>query len=157
MSWTYSGDPFSSELDSVRFLLGDTDTTDKLPISDEEVTWLLSENNDNVYFAAAAAAEQVAGQFAREVPYAADGVSYGGDELQNKYMSLAAQLREEGKRRGRLAAPYDGSNRCLDWRENVERISIGMNDIRREGANMPTGGDYLNPLTGDSDSPLAMG
>ena len=30
MAWSYSGDPDSSALDSVRFLVGDTDTNDQL-------------------------------------------------------------------------------------------------------------------------------
>lgn len=158
MTWSYSGDPSFSAQDAVRYLLGDTDTTDQLPISDEEISWLLVEW-DNPYFAAAAAAEQVAGQFAREVSYSADGVSYGGNELQDKYMALAGQLRLLGKRKGRLGMPYDGSNdpRYNDWRKQVEEIGIGVHDNRRDGANMDEdSGPSINPILG-GDGGLAVG
>ncbi len=38
MTWTYSGDPATNARDSVRFLVGDTDTNDQL-VSDEEIAW----------------------------------------------------------------------------------------------------------------------
>ena len=156
MSWTYSGDPSSSSIDQVRFLLGDTDSTDKLTLSNEEITWLISEWDNNLYFAAAAGAEQLAGQFAREVTYASDGVTYTGTELQQKYLQLATQLRVEYKRKGRLGLPYDGSNdpAYQDWRSRTEEIGIGMHDIRRSGANMDEdSGAPDDPLT----SPFSPG
>jgi hypothetical protein len=40
MTWTYSGDPSSSDLDKVRFLVGDTD--EALPLmQDEEINFLI--------------------------------------------------------------------------------------------------------------------
>lgn len=41
MGWTYSGDPSASDLDEIRYLLGDTDTTDQL-VTDEEIVYALS-------------------------------------------------------------------------------------------------------------------
>lgn len=139
MTWSYSGDPSSSSVDAIRFLLGDTDHDDPLTLSNEEITWLISEWDSNLYLAAAAGAEQLAGQFAKEVTYAADGVTYTGTELQQKYRDLAQSIRVAYKRKGRLAVPYDGSNDNCDWWENVERIRLGMHDVRREGANIDTG------------------
>ena len=37
MAWTYAGDPAASNLATVRFLIGDTDTTDQL-LNDAEIT-----------------------------------------------------------------------------------------------------------------------
>lgn len=55
MTFAYSGNPGQSTLDQVRFLLGDTvDETHVL--EDEEITWLLSENADDPYYAAAGGA-----------------------------------------------------------------------------------------------------
>jgi len=41
MTWTYSGNPANSSSDAVRFLIGDTDTTDQL-ISNEEIAYLVT-------------------------------------------------------------------------------------------------------------------
>lgn len=154
MAWSYSGDPLSSSKDAVRFLLGDTDSTDTLTLSDNEILFLLTEWDGNTYFAAAAGAEQLAGQFAREVAFSSDDVSFGGDDLQQKYITLAVQLRAMGRRRGKAALPYDGSNDCADWQENVEKLRLGITDNRRDGANAPTG-FYLNPLLDQDTSGYA--
>ena len=45
MSWTYSGDPATSDKDAVRFLTGDTDAGDQLA-SDEEIAYALSQRPD---------------------------------------------------------------------------------------------------------------
>ena len=42
MTWTYSGDPSANARDAIRFLIGDTDTTDQL-LSDEEIAWVNTE------------------------------------------------------------------------------------------------------------------
>ena len=42
MTWTYSGDPATNARDSIRFLVGDTDTNDQL-VSDEEIAWTNSQ------------------------------------------------------------------------------------------------------------------
>ena len=49
MSWSYSGNPSSSDLDALRFLIGDTD--ENAPImQDEELQYLITEygSNENV-------------------------------------------------------------------------------------------------------------
>ena len=53
MAWTYSGNPGSSDLDHIRFLIQDTDTTDQL-FSNEELTYLFNSYGD-AYSAAIAA------------------------------------------------------------------------------------------------------
>ena len=65
MTWTYSGDPGSSELDEVRFLIQDTDTDDQL-LSDEELTYLLDSYGDP-YSAAIAAVVSLIGKASRAV------------------------------------------------------------------------------------------
>lgn len=157
MTWSYNGDPSASPKDAVRFLLGDTDSTDELTLSDEEIAYLLSTWDNDSYFAAAAGAEQLAGQYAREVSYASDGVNYSGDELQQKFIQLAQRLRWQRKRMGQSAVPYDGSNDPAynDWRNQVEEIGIGMHDSRRDGANADEDEVYYNPLTGSADGGYA--
>ncbi len=95
MTWTYSGDPSSSDKDEVRFLVGDTDTSDQL-VSDEEINYALAVWLDlygTKYWVAAVVAENIAGKFTRETSYSADGVSVNLSELQNKFVERARQLR----------------------------------------------------------------
>lgn len=92
MTFSYSGDPTDSELDSVRFLTGDTDA--RLPLlSDEEIEWLITIWGDrNVYYHAAKAAESISAKMSREVSLTADSQSLTLSELQEKYSRLAVSL-----------------------------------------------------------------
>ncbi len=64
MTWSYSGNPASSDSDAVRFLVADTDTTDQL-VSNEEIAYLLTTYNEPA-FASIAAARAIAAKFARQ-------------------------------------------------------------------------------------------
>ena len=46
MSWSYSGNPTTSQIDKYRFMLGDTDEKHPL-MQDEEIQFLIDESNDN--------------------------------------------------------------------------------------------------------------
>jgi hypothetical protein len=65
MTWTYSGNPGASDLDEVRFLIQDTDSTAQL-LSNEELTYLIGAYEDP-YSAAIAAIVSLIGQAARSV------------------------------------------------------------------------------------------
>lgn len=65
MTWTYSGDPGSSTRDLVRFLIGDTDTTDQL-LTNEEIDYLITTFTDG-YSAAIGAVNALIAKFARQV------------------------------------------------------------------------------------------
>lgn len=112
MTWTYSN-PAASDKDAVRFLVGDTDTSDQL-VSNEEIEYTLEEFPDT-YLAAASVAESIASKFAREVTHSADGLSYSGDQLSKHYTDMAERLRHLAKRRRRGGVvPYAGG---ISWRE----------------------------------------
>lgn len=64
MTWTYSGDPASSDRDAVRFTVGDTDSTEEL-VTDEEITYLLGIHN-GVGMASVGAARSIAAKFSRK-------------------------------------------------------------------------------------------
>lgn len=64
MTWTYSGDPSNSSKDAVRFMIGDTDSTDPL-LQDEEITYLVT-IHAAVGMAAVGAARAIAARFSRE-------------------------------------------------------------------------------------------
>jgi len=107
VTWTYD-DPTASDKDAVRFLVGDTDDADPL-ISDEEIGFFLEEWPDSNYHAAAETAESIAARFAREVNQSADGLSWSGDSLSQKYYELADRLRRMAARKRRSGfAPYAG-------------------------------------------------
>lgn len=63
MTWSYSGDPSSSTLDEIRFLIQDTNTNEQL-LSNEEITYLSTEYGDP-YSAAIACVIALIGQAAR--------------------------------------------------------------------------------------------
>ena len=65
MTWSYSGDPTGSDVDSVRFEVGDTDATRPL-VQDEEIAYALS-TEGGVLWTAAAICLALAARFARDV------------------------------------------------------------------------------------------
>ena len=70
MAWSYSGDPDSSALDGIRFLIGDTDTNDQL-LANEEITWMNSQvsgsttSTDALYTVAYRCMITIASKFSR--------------------------------------------------------------------------------------------
>jgi hypothetical protein len=66
VSWSYSGNPASSDRDQVRFLIGDTNTNDQL-VTNEEIDWALTEGGP--YTAAAISARAISALFARRADF----------------------------------------------------------------------------------------
>ena len=64
MTWSYSGNPGSSTLNEIRFLIQDTDTNDQL-LSNEEIEYLIGVWSDP-YAAAIAAVSSLVAKSARE-------------------------------------------------------------------------------------------
>jgi hypothetical protein len=92
--WTYSGDPSDSDRDAVRFLTGLTDTTDQR-INDEEIDWLLTQNNNNVYLAAAATAASVSATYTDQVDKTVGDLSLKYSQRADKYAALSKALAKE--------------------------------------------------------------
>jgi len=67
-----STDTAAGRLNAVRLLVGDTDTTDQ-QIQDEEITFALSQNGNNVYLTASWVARSIAAKYARLVDTDLDG------------------------------------------------------------------------------------
>lgn len=109
MTATYSGDPSSSGADEVRFLLGDTDTT-QAKLSDAEIAFLLTEW-ENPYLAAAAGADQLAATAAQWISFQADGNTLSLSDAQEKYARLADQLRDRFNKRYRSVWYVGGMDR----------------------------------------------
>ncbi|CAB4139492.1 hypothetical protein UFOVP346_52 [uncultured Caudovirales phage] len=105
MSWSYSSNDLnlttsSGRLNTVRFLIGDTDTTDQL-VQNEEITFALSILNNNVYTSAGWVCRAIAAKFSRLVDTeisAALSAKYSTRAKQ--YQQLATQVENQGKRLG---------------------------------------------------------
>jgi len=102
-------DTASGRLNATRLLLGDTDSNDP-QVQDSEVTFALSETNDNVYYAAAWLARVVASKYSRQVTTELDGqLSVEYSDLAKQYSKLADQLEYQGtKAGGRLGIKAGG-------------------------------------------------
>ena len=105
MAWSYDETDLgtttaSGRLNSVRLLLGDTDTNDQ-QVQNEEITFGLAQTNNNVYFAAAWCARVVAAKYSRQVNTSLDGaLSADYTDLAKKYTGLAESLEYQGKKAG---------------------------------------------------------
>jgi hypothetical protein len=111
MTWTYSGNPAASDRDMVRFLIGDTDTTDQLA-TDEEIAWAVNLASNN-YEAAAEIARGLAAKFARYTSTSIDGISMNYGEKAKQFSELAATLDKEGSA-FITALPYAGGTSISD-------------------------------------------
>lgn len=115
MTWSYSGDPSSSDRDAVRFLCGDTDTTNQL-LTDEEIDWILTEES-NVYLAAAQACGSIASTFASKADKSVGDLRISYESIQKQYADRSAKLQSRGAVRS--AMPYAGGISKND-KETVE-------------------------------------
>lgn len=131
MAWSYDETDLDTttaagRLNVVRLLVGDTDTTDQ-QLQDEEITFALSENGDNVYFAAAWASRTIGNKYSRQVDIDLDGqlaVKYS--DLAKNYLKLAENLEYQGKKSGaRLGVAAGGISRTdmEAIRENTDRVA----------------------------------
>lgn len=102
MTWTYSGDPSASELDELRFLLGDTDTTDQ-QLSDEEINYLLREHGDSVVAAGLAACRRLIAQYSRCVDQKTGDIDLKYSQRIAHYKDVMSMIRE-----GLRPTPYAG-------------------------------------------------
>lgn len=90
--FSYSGNPGHSTKDLVRFLIGDTDSSEWL-LQDEEITYLLSLYNGAAANAAIRACEMIIAKFSRLADESAGQVSISFSQKSNSYRSMLGTLR----------------------------------------------------------------
>lgn len=98
-AWTYSGDPSLSARDAVRYYISDTDSANPL-VYDGEIDYLLA-NYATPLFAAAQAARNLGGKFAKQVTSKRVGdlaLTYANQAA--NYMALAASLQSQAEMKG---------------------------------------------------------
>jgi hypothetical protein len=119
----YSGDPSASGVDAVRFWVQDTGTPGLL--TDDEIDYLITFSRldplESPIEIAATAADRICAKYAGRVSINADGVSYSGETLQQKYSTLADRLRKEAAR-VQGGVPFVGGLHC------ARQFSLGMGD-----------------------------
>jgi len=115
MVWSYNS-ALTTDKDRVRFLVGDTNESDKL-LQDEEIEYLLTETT-NVLLVASRAAKAIAARFSRQADKAVGDLRISLSQKAQAYMVLAADLEKRALT----------SSACPTWQEPEEdtKFEIGM-------------------------------
>ncbi|MDE2100081.1 MAG: hypothetical protein KGL39_22695 [Patescibacteria group bacterium] len=145
MGWTYSGDPSASSLDEVRFLVGDTDTSDQL-LQDAEAQYAITKyasldtaattgltKFDGVAPAAVELCVYLASKYARLVDSSVDRVKAFYSQRAEGFRAQAERLKQDLL--GAFAAPWAG-NYDKTWQQSIptnsslvqSQFAIGMTD-----------------------------
>lgn len=106
MLYTYSGDPAASNLDKVRFLIGDTDVTSDPQLTDAEINAMLTDNAGNAYSAAIACVEALISKYSRKVTKSVGDLSISYSDIVGNYRELLAGLRRRAT--VQICTPYAG-------------------------------------------------
>lgn len=112
MTWTYSGNPSSSATDAIRFLIGDTDSTDQL-LSNEEIAWLNTQETGSptstsaLYETAHYACESISAKLARLADTQIGDLNVKLSQKAQGYLVLAKQLMVHADRYN-TPIPYAG-------------------------------------------------
>lgn len=93
MTWTYSGDPASTDNDAIRFLVGDTVSTDPL-VENEEIAFALAQRG-STSGAAATICRSLAAKFAREADTHDDRLSTSHSQRSNAFRRMAEDYEEK--------------------------------------------------------------
>lgn len=150
MAWSYDAtnlgtSTLAERINSVRLLVGDTDTNDQ-QVQNEEITFALNQTNDNVYYAAAWAARTIAAQYSRRVTQNLSGaLSADYSDLQDHYTSLAETLEHQGKKSGAVLGIKAGgiSIAVMDnVRQNTDRVPPSFRRDKFKNPPSYSGDDY---------------
>lgn len=121
-SWTYGGDPTSSPRDQIRFLVGDTDSTDQL-ITDQEISYMLS-MHPNAYEAASHVCLAIAAKMARCMDKSVGSLSRSYSQKYEHYKELAADLKQQAAGQS-SAIPW-----AAGWRRSDDDARLMDTDVR---------------------------
>lgn len=138
MSWNYGGNPASSELDAVRLLIGDTDTTDQ-QLTDEEINYVRGITS-SVRAAAIGCIRLLIARYARKVDKAIGDLKISYSQRLKQYQELITQVQLDIALNSSSAAPYAGGISISD-KETVEEdtdrvepsIKLGIHDNGDQG------------------------
>lgn len=126
MSWTYSGDPSTSSLDSLRFMLGDTDSANPI-LQDEEINWVISQNT-SIDDAAYSVCMGIIAKYSRLADKSVGKVSIKYSQIVKQYQQLANKLWLNA---GIVVTPYAGGIDVADNQAKAADNSIEQPSFRR--------------------------
>lgn len=150
MTFTYDVDDLgtttaSGRRNAVRFLVGDTDSTD-VQVQDDEITFALAQSSDNVYEAGAYCCRAIAAKYSRRVDTELDGaLSASYSDLHAHYMALAENLEAESKKQSGLGVKAGGLSKAdiSVVRQDTDRVSPSFRRDRfRNPPNYDGSADY---------------
>ena len=144
MTWTYGGDPSANSRDYVRFLVGDTDTTDQ-QVSDEEIAAILAVQTNST-LAAARICDAIAATYARQASTSnTEGLSVVASVRMKHYLDLAKRIREqsadESKTYKTVQAKIAVGGRTYDQKDGLDDDSDLIQPNFRFGQD-----DYRDPI-----------
>ena len=118
MAWTYTA-ALTSDLERVRFLIGDTDTNDQ-QLQDAEIDWVNTQTG-NVYMAAAKCCRALAAKYSRQADSAVGDLSVKKSQRAKAYLDLAKKLELDGATN---SPPYTGGISVADKQTYEEDSDI---------------------------------
>lgn len=109
----------SADINNIRFLIGDTDSTD-YAITNENIVFSLSQAGNDVYLAAAICARALAGKYATYVDTRFESVGSDYSQISKQYYALATRLEAQSKKYGKrgLGLPTAGGLTYSDIEAN---------------------------------------
>lgn len=133
--WTYNAAQIAANpLYQLRLLIGDTVQNDK-QLLDEEINYLLTLWNNNIFLAAAQCARGLQAKFARLVDVVQGEMKTNYSNKSKMYALMAVQLQSQGQNRGGATKAYAGGISVADKTtqvENADRVApqfnLGMDD-----------------------------
>lgn len=113
MTWSYSGNPSSGAGDAIRFLVGDTDTTDQL-LSNEEISWVNTEaggsptSTTGLYQAAYRCCIAIASKLSRLADKQIGDLQVSLSQKAKGYLSQADRFKALSQAENYVPIPYAG-------------------------------------------------
>lgn len=136
--FSYSGDPSLSDLDAVRFTIGDTNSADP-QLADTEITFLLAREG-SVIEASICAALAIAAKYSRLIDVSGEKSSKAASVLAEHYRQLAADLRN--KRAHRPVVAYAGGMSKAEKESNEAQTDIPKQSFTRGMIGGPDGSQF---------------
>lgn len=100
MSWSYSGNPKDSDLDRIRFMIGDV-IEDEPYLQNEEIEFLLDLHDNQHTIVAVECTKSILARIAREVDYKIGAEQVSARQAYDNFSRLLKQLQDSGKKLSR--------------------------------------------------------
>lgn len=146
MAFTYGGDPANSDLEMVRFLVGDTNSDWQL-LQDAEVNAILADFT-NVYVAASEACQAIIAKLSRDADFKNVGaLAVNASQRAEAYRKLARELKNKaltssGSTAGAIAIGGFSKDEADDLRNDSDNIgpSFSLGQFDHPGSGFSYGG-----------------